>query len=193
MLYCIEAVGSDYVKLGYTIDAARMGERLSSLQTGCPLELRLLALKAGSRKSEQKLHRACARFRVRGEWFTREAVALFEAQASSDMHVLRCAVCGAVRRNKRLRSERTQRACRACANRARSKPKAPAPKCACGAPMSGAAQRCRSCAMRVAWATAPDYAAKRRYSRQRTAYRRAVEYNGGPIVFQWDSIPVIQY
>lgn len=67
MIYFIEAVGSGAVKIGYT--DAEPAERLRQLQTGCPLELRLLASSPGTENDEADLHQQFQHLRIRGEWF----------------------------------------------------------------------------------------------------------------------------
>lgn len=62
-IYFIEAVGTGCVKIG------RGANRLSSLQTGCPFELKVLATTFGPIRLESELHRRFAEHRVRGEWF----------------------------------------------------------------------------------------------------------------------------
>lgn len=43
--------------------------RLGSMQTGCPLDLELLAICEGGRAEEAALHLRFADLRIRGEWF----------------------------------------------------------------------------------------------------------------------------
>jgi len=62
--YLIEAEGSHLVKIGIASDPVR---RLRELQTGQPMELRLLWSIAGD--YEHDLHVHFAAHRVRGEWF----------------------------------------------------------------------------------------------------------------------------
>lgn len=70
MIYAVECVGTEYVKFGYTDELTATG-RLRDLQTGCPLELRLIASCSGGREVEQKIHMWLIKRRGRGEWFTR--------------------------------------------------------------------------------------------------------------------------
>jgi hypothetical protein len=58
----------DFVKVGYAKDVAT---RLSSLQTGCPYELHLLASwpTEHMEHDENRLHNLWRKFEVRGEWF----------------------------------------------------------------------------------------------------------------------------
>ena len=58
----------DFVKVGITDD---LTIRLSSLQVGCPYELKLITswLVSQSGESERRLHALWKRYEVRGEWF----------------------------------------------------------------------------------------------------------------------------
>lgn len=60
--YIVEAGGR--VKIGKSLNPVH---RVSSLQTGCPDEIRVLLVLDGDRESE--LHEALAEFHLRGEWF----------------------------------------------------------------------------------------------------------------------------
>jgi hypothetical protein len=55
------------VKIGFTTGKPR--SRLSQLQTGSPLPLRLWAYVAGTNELEKALHQAFAPLRSHGEWF----------------------------------------------------------------------------------------------------------------------------
>lgn len=68
-LYFIEAIGTDFVKVG--ICTGDPYARLSSLQTGCPFELRVLAHRPGTHREEAAVHALLESSRVRGEWFRR--------------------------------------------------------------------------------------------------------------------------
>ena len=70
MIYAIRAVGTQYVKIGYT-DHWDAKVRLDTLQTGCPYDLELVAFGLGSKASEKRLHRylTIARRHHKGEWF----------------------------------------------------------------------------------------------------------------------------
>lgn len=65
-IYVIGADQSDLVKVGVAVDPAG---RLSTLQCGSPVRLRLLATLPGSGVQERELHRQFARYRKAGEWF----------------------------------------------------------------------------------------------------------------------------
>jgi hypothetical protein len=54
------------VKIGCSINPRK---RLSSMQSGCPTELELVAVVPGDRDMESSLHDLLADCRVRGEWF----------------------------------------------------------------------------------------------------------------------------
>jgi hypothetical protein len=58
----------DFVKVGFT---DKVAIRLSSLQTGCPYELKLLASFPSDcmERDERRLKGLWKRFEVRGEWF----------------------------------------------------------------------------------------------------------------------------
>ena len=70
-IYAIGDAEARFIKFGL---AANPKARLAGIQTGSPLDLRLLAtLCVGSRRNafnfEYALHRAAGRFHIRGEWF----------------------------------------------------------------------------------------------------------------------------
>ena len=67
-VYVIEAVGTDYVKIGSATDP---GRRLAELQIGSPHELRLRYsfVAKDAHKSERALHKQFESCHVRGEWF----------------------------------------------------------------------------------------------------------------------------
>jgi hypothetical protein len=60
--------GGAYVKIGFT-DARTPGDRLTAMQTGSPVKLKVLAFVPGGRTEEQKLHARFATERRHGEWF----------------------------------------------------------------------------------------------------------------------------
>lgn len=67
-VYFIRSGGPDgFIKIGVT--SGRVEARLSSLQTGNPHKLTVLATIDGGPEVELKLHRRFAAFRVDGEWF----------------------------------------------------------------------------------------------------------------------------
>lgn len=72
-LYAIGTADGLYVKIGIT--EGDPGVRLSTMQVGCPLELKVLAYrrdKGGA--AERELHLAFSDYSVRGEWFRREGM-----------------------------------------------------------------------------------------------------------------------
>ncbi len=64
MIYFILA--GTAVKIGRT---ANVPARVAGMQTGCPHDLRILAILEGEKKEERELHRRFASKRLRGEWF----------------------------------------------------------------------------------------------------------------------------
>jgi hypothetical protein len=66
LLYLIEAVGCNVVKIGRTAD---IDKRLSTLSTSHYAELKVLGVCYEADK-EKQLHNLMTRFRIRGEWFT---------------------------------------------------------------------------------------------------------------------------
>lgn len=67
-IYFIRAVDCGRIKIGYT-DSPTPDGRLSSMQTGCPSDLEVLAFGEGTEEREGELHRILDRSRIRGEWF----------------------------------------------------------------------------------------------------------------------------
>ena len=55
------------IKIGFTTSPPHL--RMSYLQTGCPLKLRLLGSLPGTDAAERKLHRRFEKWWIRGEWF----------------------------------------------------------------------------------------------------------------------------
>lgn len=67
-LYLIRETGTDFIKVGRSVDPVR---RLSDLQIGTPHELVLHAFLPESQSlSEYSLHHAFSHLRIRGEWFS---------------------------------------------------------------------------------------------------------------------------
>jgi hypothetical protein len=64
-VYAIECVPG-YVKIGR---ARNVAARMHELQTGCPFELKLLAVLSTNPEDETSFHRRFARDRRHGEWF----------------------------------------------------------------------------------------------------------------------------
>jgi hypothetical protein len=72
VIYAIRAIGTDFIKIGYTQSAlGGVKTRLETMQTGCPHELELLAQCPGDRDLERHIHLMLDRagLRHRGEWF----------------------------------------------------------------------------------------------------------------------------
>ena len=68
-IYIIQALNGGPVKIGHT---KNVKNRLSSLQTGYPETLTILACVAGDIKQEQKLHEKYIEYRLRGEWYNQD-------------------------------------------------------------------------------------------------------------------------
>lgn len=66
VVYFIEAVGLDLVKIGYTEELIR---RFKEIRTSCPVQIRLLGFLPGDKALEANLHRQYKQFRGEGEWF----------------------------------------------------------------------------------------------------------------------------
>lgn len=62
-----QAEAPRWIKVGFTAGDPRA--RLRAMQTGCPLELVLIASIPGPMKAETEMHEVFADERVRGEWF----------------------------------------------------------------------------------------------------------------------------
>jgi hypothetical protein len=70
VIYFAEQIGGSLVKIGWTKGCPK--RRVQSLQTGSPVELRLLGtIPAESIEDEKRLHTQFAELRVKGEWFKR--------------------------------------------------------------------------------------------------------------------------
>lgn len=67
MIYFVEAVGTDLLKIGFTDRDVEC--RLKELQTGCPHKLRVLATYDGGVAEEAALHTVFSHLRTTGEWF----------------------------------------------------------------------------------------------------------------------------
>jgi hypothetical protein len=66
-VYFARAVGTDFVKIGFT--SGEPVDRVRALSTACPHTLALESWFAGTADDERSIHRALAPRRVRGEWF----------------------------------------------------------------------------------------------------------------------------
>jgi len=67
MIYFVQARGTLHIKIGYALDSPE--NRIAVLQTGCPLELVLLATLNGDQSVERDIHAHFAADRGVGEWF----------------------------------------------------------------------------------------------------------------------------
>lgn len=61
--------GHGAIKIGF---ASNVPARIATLQTGCPLDLRLLAAIPGTYQTEREIQTHFADVRLRGEWFAPE-------------------------------------------------------------------------------------------------------------------------
>jgi hypothetical protein len=113
VIYLIEMVGHNAVKVGYANSIQGVSDRLKTLQVGNPSELKLLATREGGQDLERSLHREWRLYRIRGERFTRDVVALFDGAGGSSALAVRCIDCGEVRKIGRHRRRLSGR-CRAC-------------------------------------------------------------------------------
>jgi hypothetical protein len=98
MIYILDAVGADVIKIGYT--EQRVERRIAALQTGCPHKLVLIGLMAGDIEDERDLHQMAERWRIpwTREWF-RKTPELLAALASLGVGIKKCIQCGAVGAN----------------------------------------------------------------------------------------------
>lgn len=69
-VYFIACEPMEAVKIGYT--SSNPFSRMSSLQTGCPSPLKLLAFVPGSLDDERRLHECFQPLHIQGEWFRNE-------------------------------------------------------------------------------------------------------------------------
>lgn len=87
MIYLIHADGTDYFKIGRSIGDGT--NRLATLQTGCPHDLRLMAVADWPDSVEFRIHAFLTRRgkHVRGEWFKRceHIDALWDAMESGNL------------------------------------------------------------------------------------------------------------
>jgi hypothetical protein len=83
-VYLIEAGQQVALKIGWALDP---GQRLRTLQTGCPLSLHLLACFKGTRKCETAVRGLLSDAHLRGEWINggalHRALAIFSARSKS--------------------------------------------------------------------------------------------------------------
>ncbi len=76
MIYFIEAIGLDAVKIGTAKDDVALCRRIVSYITSCPAGVVLLGVLDGGPIEERRLHKAYSRCRIRGEWFRRSHMLL---------------------------------------------------------------------------------------------------------------------
>ncbi len=67
IVYFIEAVGADRIKIGWT--ATDPLRRMTELQNAAPFPLKLLATVIGTRRNEREFHAHFAKARAIREWF----------------------------------------------------------------------------------------------------------------------------
>jgi hypothetical protein len=98
MIYILDAVGADVIKIGYT--EQRVEKRIAALQTGCPHKLVLLAVMAGELEDERELHQMAERWRIpwTREWF-RKASELMNGLVSLGAGIKKCIQCGTIGAN----------------------------------------------------------------------------------------------
>jgi len=82
-VYSIQGESGGPIKIGYTQD---IKARLSSIQTGHPDILVLLACFPGNTKDERKLHEKFDAFRLRGEWFKPSEFILKQIEEIREKH-----------------------------------------------------------------------------------------------------------
>lgn len=67
--YVYAVDGGDLFKIGKALDVAA---RFSSLQSGSPIELKLVGFVLGPKTLERDIHRWAEPYRRRGEWFSKD-------------------------------------------------------------------------------------------------------------------------
>jgi hypothetical protein len=73
VIYFIRCPDAGAIKIGTAYGIlARAFARLSTMQSGCPLDLELVAVIDGGGREEAELHQRFAALRIRGEWFRYE-------------------------------------------------------------------------------------------------------------------------
>lgn len=82
MVYFVRAVGTAYVKIGYTSDLSR---RMNGLLSGCPFDLEVELELEGGYELEGALHEWFKDYRLRREWFEMESYEL-----PSEDELVRC-------------------------------------------------------------------------------------------------------
>jgi len=70
MIYFVECVGANAIKIGHCAGFGIAHSRVSSMQSNCPLPLKLLAVTDGNIEAERGLHARFSDDWIRGEWFS---------------------------------------------------------------------------------------------------------------------------
>lgn len=73
-LYFVEAPAIRLIKIGFSQDVK---QRFAAIDTGSPVDVRLLGWVPGLRAHERVLHERFASARIRGEWFSADVVRPF--------------------------------------------------------------------------------------------------------------------
>ena len=95
MLYAIEAIGLDRVKIGFTSTNAGLARRFESFQVGSPVELAIIGVRPDSGEAdEQRIHRHLSGGCVRGEWFVKSYAWPLVGSMFSELQLGRCERCG---------------------------------------------------------------------------------------------------
>lgn len=76
-VYFIEAVGSERIKIGWSVKHPE--DRARDMRTGSPFPLRALLGIRGTMKVERWLHRYWKEYRLHGEWFAADPIRAFIA------------------------------------------------------------------------------------------------------------------
>ncbi len=133
MVYFIEAVGIDLVKIG---TSTQVKKRLYDMNKASPVKLRLIKILEGGSAEELELHTRWKDCRIRGEWFDLsllrseiEALMVIEhlhiiltPQGWRTAAVVRCPECGMSRKvHARSDKSNTERLCLLCKKRLRAK------------------------------------------------------------------------
>lgn len=98
MVYGIEALGHNALKIGTAKNAINVMRRYSQIQLAPFAELRIRCIVKGDVRVEHELHRAArlAGLWIRGEWFSIEALRLFDAYTALPLEILPFCACGAL-------------------------------------------------------------------------------------------------
>jgi hypothetical protein len=94
MIYVLDAVGANLIKIGYTEQLIE--KRIAALQTGCPHKLQLIAVMPGDREDEKIMHKIGEPWRVpwTREWFSK-TWQLLHLIGAAGATVNTCLECGA--------------------------------------------------------------------------------------------------